>query len=131
MPALNLDGFLAILHDKMVPNYIRKTIDAIKINIPDSMISAAASELSKFGATAGMMAMGNVAEVSDEKEPVLPLTEKAFMVNFLQKRSGFAMKTRTYMSQKNEEALSKMKETLKAAGLACPVDNEFKQRAMV
>merc|ERR1712096_494738 len=37
--------FLSVMHDRMVPSYIRKTIDAIEVNVPANYVVQAAQRL--------------------------------------------------------------------------------------
>lgn len=46
---LDLDAFLAMLHDKMVPDYVRRSIDFIRLDVPMGMIANAANNLAKLG----------------------------------------------------------------------------------
>jgi len=76
----------------MMPNYIRKSIDAITIDIPISFVSSAATNLSKFGMQAGMMNIAAEEEETGDSTIKKVLTEKNYIVNFLQK-----VKARTSM----------------------------------
>lgn len=54
----------------MIPNYIRKSMDAITIDIPISFVSSAAANLSKMGMAAGMMNI-NVDEAEETNDSTL------------------------------------------------------------
>lgn len=111
----------------MVPNYIRKSVDAIRTDIPLSFLASAAANLSKFGLTAGMVNIGEPEDSGDNTVNHV-LQEHNFIVNFLQKTK---VKTRTYMTEANERALKTLKTALKDNGLAIPIKEEYKQRAQI
>lgn len=82
---MNLQEFLSILHDKMVPRYVRCTIDSIRVNYPvNSLVAVVQMINAKNGfkpASAGGYAFA-VDKASDS------FTEKSFVMNFLQQEEG-------------------------------------------
>lgn len=44
-PLMDLDLFLAVLHDRMIPSYIRQTIDSLEVNVPMNQVVQAAQRL--------------------------------------------------------------------------------------
>jgi len=42
---MQLDEFLAMLHDSLLPDYVRKSVDNIRVNIPDDQLAFAMQKL--------------------------------------------------------------------------------------
>lgn len=43
--SMQLDEFLAMMHDSLLPDYVRKSVDNIRVNIPDDQLAFAMQKL--------------------------------------------------------------------------------------
>merc|ERR1712167_348429 len=118
--AMNLDQFMAMIHDSLVPDYVRKSIDGIRINIPDDQLSWAMQKLIAGGGAGGQnFTVSPASQKEDEDAHQKEYIAKDFVVNFLQKKDDEA------------SPQEKMNEKLKEAGLPTLWKHENKQRAIV
>lgn len=119
---MNLDQFLAMMHDSLVPDYVRKSIDGIRINIPDDQLSWAMQKLLASGGAAGQSFTVSPATQKEEDEKKgVEYAAKDFVVNFLQKKT----------KEDDKSPAEVMNEKLKEAGLPQLWKHENKQRAIV
>lgn len=51
---MDIDTFFSIFHDRMMPQYVRNTIDSTEINLDSSLVISAAKRLFSENSVAGI-----------------------------------------------------------------------------
>lgn len=129
---LNLDQFLALMHDTLIPDYVRIAIDTISVNIPTDQMVYSMQRLVAGGGGGAMSMSFNVQApppVEEEEEKTTDYTEKSFVLNFLQKKTKEGGDCKD--DDKECKDIEEMNEKLKEKGLATSWKDERRQRAIV
>lgn len=70
---LNLDEFLALMHDSLVPDYVRKAVDGLAVNIPDDQLAWAMQKLVAGGGNSGAASFNVTPAGQKDEEEVKPV----------------------------------------------------------
>lgn len=118
---MGVEAFFAILHDRLIPGYIRRIVDNIIVNIG---VDKYASKFRARFAEPGASNLVNIEQSAsrDESQAAIDLKPESFVMNFLQRKTKKA---------DGGDAPKSLKEKLEAKGLAVPKFPEHKQRAVV
>ena len=121
---MNLETFFAIMHDRLIPGYIRRIVDNVIVNIGVDKYAA------KFRASFAEPGQSNLVNIEqqasrDESQAMVDLKPESFVMNFLQRK---AKKADEGGDKPKEKSLN---EKLEEKGLAVPKFPEHKQRAVV
>lgn len=83
---MGLETFFAIMHDRLVPAYLRRIVDGIEVNIGSDKY---ADKFRKIFGAAAVNSTINIEQVGmrEEKQHTEDLTPTSFVLNFLQKRA--------------------------------------------
>lgn len=105
---MGLEAFFAIMHDRLIPNYIRRIVDGINVNIGVDRFAA------KFRARFADPGASNLVNIDqaanrDESQREIELKPESFVMNFLQKKK-----------KKGDGEEKKMEDKLAEKGLASP-----------
>lgn len=83
---LDLEGFLALMHDKMVPDYIRSTIDSVEVDVSDDKTIAASESHYERKSSVSSSSYTSISDMNMRwDKPPTVFTEKSYVEIFLQK----------------------------------------------
>jgi hypothetical protein len=94
---IDINVFLAFMHDRLFPTYIRNIIDSIEVDIPLDLMSKMANE--EFGKT-------NLISRNTNIHPPEELTPKDFVVSFTQTMFKFKHMVKSKKSIKSNVSKS-------------------------